>query len=112
MTAISFLQMSFGGDFALVDSADARPIHARPGAHRAVHHVHHRPVRHPVVIAPVRPIPRVRPWYWGTAIAGVTLGTVIAVSAATAPPAPSPELCWFWTDSHKTRGYWDYCTPR
>jgi hypothetical protein len=53
----------------------------------------------------------VRPWvrrpYFGTVVAGVTLGTIIA--ASTIPPAPSSGLCWFWSNSSRTRGYWDYC---
>lgn len=46
----------------------------------------------------------------GEIIAGVALGAII-VSAArgVAPPPPSPELCWFWTDSYQERGYWDRC---
>jgi hypothetical protein len=56
----------------------------------------------------------VRVWvprpYYGTVIAGVALGTIIYVSAAgTAPPAPSSTLCWYWSDSAMTGGYWDYC---
>lgn len=97
-----------------------RPIHSHP-AHRPIHGhpghypVHGRPVvaapRRAVVVAPIRPIPAVRPWYWGTVVAGVTIGTIIAVSVAnTVPPAPSPELCWYWTSASKTRGYWSYCT--
>jgi hypothetical protein len=53
----------------------------------------------------------VRPWvrrpYFGTVVAGVALGTIIA--ATTIPPAPSSGLCWFWSNSSRTRGYWDYC---
>jgi len=56
----------------------------------------------------VRPV---RPWvrrpYYGTVIAGVTLGTVIA--ATTIPAAPSSEVCWYWSNSSHSRGYWDYC---
>jgi hypothetical protein len=82
-----------------------RPVHRPHHAHRP-HHVH----RTTVVVAPVRAIPAVRPWYWGRVVAGVTIGTVIAVSAvAAAPTPPSPELCWYWTNSQKSRGYWDYC---
>lgn len=80
--------------------------------HRAVRHAPHRSVHHhrTVVVAPVRPVPAVRPWYWGRVVAGVTIGTVIAVAAVNSvPKAPSPELCWFWSDSSKTRGYWNYC---
>lgn len=79
-----------------------RPVH--------VHHHHHRP--RPIVVAPVRPMPVVHPWYWGRVVAGVTIGTVIVVSAAGAvPKAPSSTLCWFWTDDTQKRGYWDYCVP-
>ncbi len=59
------------------------------------------------VVRPVRPWIR-RP-YFGTVVAGITLGTIIAVSAAPVPP--SPDLCWFWTNSSQTQGYWDYCAP-
>jgi hypothetical protein len=58
--------------------------------------------------AVVRPI---RPWvrrpYYGAVVAGVTLGTVIAATAI--PPAPSSEVCWYWSNSSHSRGYWDYC---
>ncbi|HEY6256780.1 MAG TPA: hypothetical protein VIY51_13400 [Xanthobacteraceae bacterium] len=53
----------------------------------------------------------VRPWvrrpYYGTVVAGVALGTVIAATAV--PPAPSSDLCWYWSNSSQTKGYWDYC---
>lgn len=53
----------------------------------------------------------VRPWvrrpYYGTVVAGVALGTIIAVSSI--PPAPSSDLCWYWSNSSQTQGYWDYC---
>jgi hypothetical protein len=53
----------------------------------------------------------VRGWsrrpYFGTVVAGVTLGTIIAASAV--PIAPASNLCWFWTDASFTRGYWDFC---
>jgi len=53
----------------------------------------------------------VRPWvrrpYFGTVVAGVTLGTIIAATAI--PPVPSSGLCWYWSNSSRTRGYWDYC---
>lgn len=61
-----------------------------------------------VVRRPVRPWVR-RPYY-GAVVAGVALGTVIAVS--TIPSPPSSELCWYWSNSSMTRGYWDYCVPR
>lgn len=50
--------------------------------------------------------------YYGAVIAGVTLGTIVAVSAAhVVPVAPAPNLCWFWSDPAEINGYWDYCTP-
>ena len=53
----------------------------------------------------------VRPWvrrpYFGTVVAGVALGTLIAATAV--PVAPAPNLCWYWTNSSQTQGYWDYC---
>ncbi len=58
--------------------------------------------------AVVRPV---RPWvqqpYYGTVFDGVTLGTVIA--AAAVPTSPSFDVCWYWSNSSKTRGYWDFC---
>jgi len=53
----------------------------------------------------------VRGWnrrpYYGTIIAGVALGTIIAATAAPRPPANN--LCWYWTSPARTHGYWDYC---
>jgi hypothetical protein len=62
------------------------------------------------VVRPVRPWVR-RPYY-GRVVAGVALGSVIwATSAGIVPAAPGPNLCWYWSNDSKTRGYWDYCTP-
>jgi hypothetical protein len=53
----------------------------------------------------------VRGWnrrpYYGTVIAGVALGTIIAATVAPRPPANN--LCWYWTNPARTHGYWDYC---
>jgi len=53
----------------------------------------------------------VRPWvaapYYGSLVAGVAIGTVIAATAA--PPPPAPQLCWYWSSPAHTQGYWDYC---
>ena len=59
----------------------------------------------------VRPV---RVWaprpYYGTIVGGVALGTMVAVTAmGTAPVAPAPNMCWFWTDAAQMSGYWDYC---
>jgi hypothetical protein len=88
-------------------------------AHRAATLPAHRPVHYPARaagrghvgrVAVVRPLPAVRPWYWGRVVAGVTIGTLIAVGAVGAVPhAPSDDLCWYWTDSHMAQGYWNYC---
>jgi len=60
----------------------------------------------------VRPV---RPWvhrpYYGTIVGGIAIGTIIAATAAgVVPVAPSSDLCWYWTGSGHTRGYWDYCS--
>ena len=53
----------------------------------------------------------VRPWvpqpYYGTVFDGVTLGAVITATAV--PTSPSFDLCWYWSNSSQTRGYWDFC---
>ena len=58
--------------------------------------------------AVVRPI---RPWvpqpYYGTVFDGVTLGAVIAANVV--PTSPSIDVCWYWSSSSQTRGYWDFC---
>jgi len=64
-----------------------------------------------IYVGPRRGGVYVRGWnrrpYYGTVIAGVALGTIIAATAA--PRAPADNLCWYWTNPSKTRGYWDYC---
>src|SRR5262249_23995659 len=56
----------------------------------------------------VRPV---RPWfpqsYYGAVFDGVTLGAVMAATAV--PTSPSFDVCWYWSNSSKTRGYWDFC---
>lgn len=59
-------------------------------------------VRRPVRVWVRRP-------YYGRVVAGVALGTIIVVAANSVPASPSSELCWYWSNSSKTRGYWDYC---
>jgi len=61
-----------------------------------------------------RPYWHSRPWvrrpYYGTIVAGVALGTLITVAAVGAVPRrPAPDLCWYWADPYRSRGYWDYC---
>jgi hypothetical protein len=55
-----------------------------------------------------------RPWghrpYYGRIIGGIALGTIIGVTAyGLIPPRPAPDLCWYWADPYRSRGYWDYC---
>jgi hypothetical protein len=46
----------------------------------------------------------------GDIIAGVALGAIIVAAArGVAPPPPSPELCWYWSDPYQERGFWDRC---
>jgi len=56
----------------------------------------------------VRPV---RPWvphpYYGAIFDGVALGAVMA--ATTVPTSLSIDVCWYWSNSSKTRGYWDFC---
>lgn len=65
---------------------------------------------------PKPPIIIVKPYkkkkHHGTIFAGVVLGSILAASSyyAYASP-PADNLCWYWTSSSKTRGYWDYCDP-
>jgi hypothetical protein len=84
-----------------------RPVAGRPNVNRNTN-VNVRRTNVNVVARPVRAW-GARPYY-GTIVGGVALGTVIAVAAANAAPAaPAPGLCWYWSDSSRTRGYWDYC---
>jgi len=57
------------------------------------------------VVRPVRPW--VRQPYYGSVFDGVTLGAIIAATAV--PTSPSLDLCWYWSNSSQTRGYWDFC---
>jgi hypothetical protein len=47
---------------------------------------------------------------WGAVAFGVVMGTAIIVAYNTPPIAPNPELCWTWSNSALTRGYWYYCS--
>jgi hypothetical protein len=57
------------------------------------------------VVRPVRPW--VRQPYYGSIFDGVTLGAITAATAV--PTSPSFDLCWYWSSSSQTRGYWDFC---
>lgn len=103
LAALVVLQM------AVPDIADAakRCRNGKCVATRNVHVVHHHRPR------PPHYVPHYRAWrhypHYGAVVAGVTLGTVIVVAAATAPRPPSSNLCWYWANSAHTKGYWDYC---
>jgi hypothetical protein len=61
-----------------------------------------------------RPYWYARPWarrpYYGRIVAGVALGTLITVAVVGAVPhRPASDLCWYWADPYRNRGYWDYC---
>ncbi len=64
-----------------------------------------------IYVGPRRGRVYVRGWnrrpYYGTVIAGVALGTIVAMAAA--PRAPASNVCWYWTNPAQTHGYWDYC---
>ena len=61
-----------------------------------------------VVVRPYRAWVR-RPHY-GSIIAGIALGTIVAAAiAGVVPPPPRPDLCWYWADRTYRTGYWDYC---
>ena len=62
-------------------------------------------VNSPEVARPVRPW--VQQPYYGSRFDGVVLGTVVA--ANTVPTPPSVDVCWYWSNSARTRGYWDFC---
>lgn len=80
--------------------------HHHGGRHNAGRHGHGRNVV--VVKRPVR-VWTNRPYY-GRYVGGVALGTIIAASViGSAPVAPAPNMCWYWTDPSQSRGYWDYC---
>ncbi|CAH1648585.1 conserved exported hypothetical protein [Hyphomicrobiales bacterium] len=99
-----------------------RAQHVNRSAHRPRHNVHHRP-RHTVHHRPRHTVhhrprnvvvvhPR-RTWHPGGAIAaGAAIGFVAGAAATSwAGPPPRAGYCWFYTNSARTRGFWDVC-PR
>ena len=77
----------------------ARRTHVAVGGRGAV------AVKSTTVVRPVRPW--VQQPYYGAVFDGVTLGAVVAANAV--PTSRSIDVCWYWSDSSKTRGYWDFC---
>ena len=87
-----------------------------PGSAAALAQFWHRGPRYvgPRFIGPRRGFVYSRPWvrrpYYGTIVAGVVLGTIVTVAAVgMIPRRPAPDLCWYWADPYRNRGYWDYC---
>jgi hypothetical protein len=61
-----------------------------------------------IVVRPVKPWDKKH--HYGQFVAGVTLGTIIGANAVgVAPVAPAPNVCWYWTNPAKDKGYWDHC---
>jgi len=77
----------------------ARRTHVAVGGRGAV------AVKSTTVVRPVRPW--VQQPYYGAVFDGVTLGAVIAANAV--PTSRSIDVCWYWSNSSKSRGYWDFC---
>ena len=50
-------------------------------------------------------------WRPGAAVAaGAAIGWVSAATAAAwAGSSPGPDMCWYYTDSSRTNGFWDVC---
>jgi hypothetical protein len=77
----------------------ARRTHVAVGRRGAV------AVKSTAVVRPVRPwVPQP---YYGAVFDGVTLGAVMAATAV--PTSRSIDVCWYWSNSSQTRGYWDFC---
>jgi hypothetical protein len=93
---------------AVYDRAQAPSTHNALAGQVELVDVIIRRVPRVVVVRPYRAWVR-RPHY-GSIIAGVVLGTIVAAAVAgVVPPPPRPDLCWYWADRAYTRGYWDYC---
>jgi hypothetical protein len=69
------------------------------------------PKRTAVAVNSTEVVRPVRPWvqqpYYGSRFDGVVLGTIVAANAV--PTPPSVDVCWYWSNSARTRGYWDFC---
>ena len=88
-----------------VSAAEKKVIVKEPEKHKEVVVKERKEV---VVVRPVRPWAK-KPHY-GQIVAGVTLGTIIGAAAVgVVPVAPAPNVCWYWTNPVKDKGYWDYC---
>lgn len=89
-------------------AAPAKKAHVAAATRRA-HAV--TPKRTAVAVNATEVVRPVRPWvqqpYYGSRFDGVVLGSVVATN--TVPVSPSVDLCWYWSNSARTRGYWDFC---
>ncbi len=104
---IAILASSAAGSQAAV-YRPAGPPAAVPAMPDDVELVDRRGPPRVIVVRPYRTWVR-RPHY-GSIIAGVALGTIVAAAiAGTVPPPPRPDLCWYWADRAYRTGYWDYC---
>jgi hypothetical protein len=53
----------------------------------------------------------VRRRHAGRVVAGIVLGSILRAPVRGRPPArPGRDLCWYWTDEWRSRGYWYSCT--
>jgi hypothetical protein len=91
-----------------------RTRHVAAGHRRVAVKTRHVAIRHrrgAVAVKSAAVLRPVRPWvpqpYYGAVFDGVTLGAVMAATAV--PTSPSIDVCWYWSISSKTRGYWDFC---
>lgn len=76
------------------------------GFHRARGRCHRNAVR--PAVRWVRP--RHYHWHPGAAVAaGAAIGFVTASVAVWAGRPPGPNLCWYYTDPSRKKGFWDTC---
>ena len=116
------LTVLFGlGIVALAPASSEAAVYARPAVRAAdiqagvLAPAQYRPhFGGPGFVGPRRGFVYSRPWvrrpYYGRIVAGVALGTIVTVAAVgLIPRRPAPDLCWYWADPYRNRGYWDYC---
>lgn len=89
-----------------------RPSAGRPGRPPGAHRPGRPGVRPRPPIAH-RPWARPRRYSWrpgGAIAAGAALGFIAAANAARwGGRPPRPDLCWYYTNRARTRGFWDIC---
>ncbi len=92
--------------FAFGQMAAAMPIHE--GYAQYVYVPHRKLVLVPPELDPAEAVAVVLN-YFGRLVAGVVLGVIIVTAANASLGRPACDLCWYWTNSSRTHGYWDYC---